>query len=262
MIKKYRNKGFTLIELIIVMAVLVILAMISITSFLDFTTSAKESIDLNNLHELNSMTSLYRLSEKITSDDVFDGLMTDDARMQALVDTGLMVKIIEAQQEDFSFEWDPNQQIWLYGNHSYNIVLTSQELSNSIKEVYDAFVDFTDIWMTEEGKIPVTNSTNGSLSWTQANSTTQWADNIFAAKFWNSYYDFVNEPGFDASSINVSDFKVFFQRDSQGNITSSVAGVYIQIGGTRSIYFANGEIVNQAHYGSYIDPNLKELIYH
>jgi prepilin-type N-terminal cleavage/methylation domain-containing protein len=260
--KKNQNKGFTLIELIIVIALIAILAMIAIPSFLDFTSRAKESTDIINLRELNTMTAMYRLSENITSDDVFEGFITDQERMQSLVNSGLLIDNIEPQQKEISFKWDINQQTWVYGNLSYNIILTPQELSSTVDEAYRAFVNFTEIWMAEESKIPITNSSNGSLSWSSANYTGTSSTNLFTAKFWNSYFEYVDVPDFNASNSSISDFKVFYERDEIGNITSSVAGVYIQIGGTRSIYFSNGEVVNNAHYSSYIDPTLKELVYH
>jgi prepilin-type N-terminal cleavage/methylation domain-containing protein len=260
--KKGNNNGFTLLELIVVIAILSVLAMITIPTLTNYTDGAKNSVDMSNVSLLNSITLIYRFNESIHEDDVFDGLTTDTARMQSLIDADLLEEIISPLQENYAFKWDLNKQIWLCIDHSYNIVLTTQALSNTVGEIFNAFEDFTAIWMEDESRMPQTNSTNGSLSWSSANYTGTASNNVFIAKFWNTYYAYVDQPGFNASNTSISDFKVFFKRDSSNNITPEVAGVYIQIGGTRTIYFSNGQVVNNVHYGVYVDSTRKELVYH
>ena len=42
------------------------------------------------------------------------------------------------------------------------------------------------------------------------------------------------------------------KRDSSGNIASEVAGVYLQLGGSRNIYFSNGTTVANQHLSTTI----------
>jgi len=256
------NKGFTLVELIVIIAILAILSMTLITNIFNYTDEAKTSVDISNVRLLNSITMLYKLNDDINTNDIFEGLTTDGQRILTLIDAGLLNEFIEPKQEDYSFKWDINKQSWIYTDHSYTILLTSQGLSNTGQEIFSSFDDFVSIWMSEESKMPLTNSTNGSLSWNSANYTGTSTTNLFIAKFWTTYFSYVDQPEFNATNAAISDFKVFFERDESGNILPSVAGVYIQVGGTRTISFANGEIVNNVHYSSYIDPNSKKLVYH
>jgi len=260
--KIMKNKGFTLLELIVVIAILAILSMTLIPSVLNYTEGAKTSVDLSNVSLLNSITMVYKLNDDINTDDIFEGLTTDDQRMQTLINAGLLDEVIEPKQVDYSFKWDINKQSWIYADHSYTIVLTSQALSKTGSEIYNSFDDFVSIWMSEEGRMPLTNTNNGSISWSSANYTGTGTTNLFIAKFWNTYYAYVDQAGYNSSNAAISDFKVFFERDASGNILPSIAGVYIQVGGTRTITFANGEVVNNVHYGTYVDPVLKKLVYH
>jgi prepilin-type N-terminal cleavage/methylation domain-containing protein len=260
--KTKKNKGFTLIELIIVIAILAILSMTLIPSIFNYTDGAKTSVDLNNASLLNSLTMVYKLNEDITSDDVFEGLTSDAERMQTLITAGLLEEAIEPMQDDYTFAWDIIKQSWIYADRSYNIVLTSQALSNTGSEIFNSFEDFVSVWMSEEGKMPLTSTTNGSLSWSSATYTGTGTTNLFIAKFWTTYYAYVDQAGFDATNTTISDFKVFFERDADGKTIPVVAGVYIQVGGTRTITFANGEVVNNVHYGTYVDPVSKTLVYH
>ena len=108
--------------------------------------------------------------------------------------------------------------------------------------------------------MPVVNSANGSSSWNSPNYTGKDLTNLFVSKFWNDYYQYVGVEGFDAKNGNISDFKVFFDRDPNGNITSRVAGVYLQVGPQRRIFFSNGVTVAQQHYNNFIDRNARELV--
>lgn len=84
--------------------------------------------------------------------------------------------------------------------------------------------------------------------------------NLFIAKFWNEYFSFAGVTDFDATNSQISNFKVFFNRDSNGAITSEAADVYLQLGSSRSIYFSNGTIVTKQHYSSYVDATTKQLV--
>ena len=145
------------------------------------------------------------------------------------------------------------------GKKDYTIVLNSSALNNTIKEIFVSFADFVSDWMSQEDKMPVVNYTNGSLSWNSALYTGTDKTNLFQAKFWNEYFQFVDAKDFSATNNQISDFKVFFKRDGNGNITSDVEGVYLQIGGDRRIYFSNGEMITNKHYSNYIDASTREL---
>lgn len=262
-----KKAGFTLIELIVVLAVLGILALIAVPRFFGLTDNAEVAADTASLKILNTATSVYEAEESKLGVEIFDGISTDQARMQILVDKGLLVEELEPQKEEASFYWNVDTQIWCYSEDQqtseprYNVLLTKSDLDGTVKATYVSFEDYMKIWMVQESGMPIVNSTNGSLSWSSANYTGEYKTNLFQAKFWNEYFEYVGVPNFNATNSDISDFKVFFKRDNLGNITSDVAGVYMQIGSARSIYFSNGEVVTNMHYSSFIDSTSRQLVY-
>ncbi len=110
--RKY-EKGFTLIELIVVISVLAIISAIAIPRIVGFTSRAAIATDTANLKILNNITSIYRVSEDIEG-NVFEGIDTDNARMQKLVDEGYIHEVIETSKRDTSFIWHTDMQKWLY----------------------------------------------------------------------------------------------------------------------------------------------------
>jgi len=146
------------------------------------------------------------------------------------------------------------------GKKNYAIVLNANAMNNTIKEVYASFADYVTDWMSKENKMPVVNYTNGSLSWSAALYTGTDKTNLFQEKFWNEYFQFVGVQDFNATNPKISDFKVFFKRDGNGNITSDIAGVYLQTGGDRRIYFSDGEMIANQHYSNYIDTSTRQLM--
>lgn len=56
------RRGFTLIEVLIVVVILSVLAAVMIPQYYDSTTSAKQSTLKHNLHTLQSMIELYRVN--------------------------------------------------------------------------------------------------------------------------------------------------------------------------------------------------------
>ncbi len=109
----YRS-GFTLIEIIMVIAAIGILAAITITSVLAFNTKARNAIDTSNVATLNKATTIYSLTEGISSQDIFDGLISDSAKIQLLIDKGYLKSTPIPQTRDAVFQWMTNAQEWQF----------------------------------------------------------------------------------------------------------------------------------------------------
>jgi len=146
-----------------------------------------------------------------------------------------------------------------HGKRIYNILLTKDNLPETIEEIYASFDEYLKYWVEKENKLPIVSSENASLSWKAANSTVTDKTNQFQAKFWKDYYDYVNVEDFNSSNPSISDFRIFFKRDENGSATSEPAGEYMQIGSSRIIRFSDGTVIKDEHYKDYIDPTTKEL---
>ncbi|MEI7885403.1 MAG: prepilin-type N-terminal cleavage/methylation domain-containing protein [Clostridia bacterium] len=259
--KERKFRGFTLVEMLVILLILAVLAAFAIPSYLGYLDNTNTTLDKLSLSRLNSFTKYYKMNKNITTTDIFEGTTTDTARMQILVASKYLDEIIIPKKKSASFSWDIANQKWLYNLDAkvYVILLTASDLPKTIEEIYFSFDDYLKEWMKNEGKLPIVASANASSTWTAANYTGTDKTNIFQAKFWNDYYKYVNVDGFNSSNASISDFKIFFKRDTQGVVTAESAGVYLQIGGNSMIRFSDGTVIKNKHYSTYIDSITKEL---
>lgn len=114
-----RQKGFTYVERIILLALIVILSLLAYPGVRAYIEGARVSTDNANLRILNDSTSIYDLSESIDGDDCFEGLTTDAARQQRLIDAGILSRPIMPLVNDRSFVWRIESQTWEYVRTPY-----------------------------------------------------------------------------------------------------------------------------------------------
>lgn len=118
------TSGFTLVELMVVVAVIGILVAIAVPVFTSNAEAAKIATDQANLKTLNSVTGLYRFSSAIVDGDVFEGIFSDDERMQELVQAGFIAETPEPLQDKAEFTWDVELQIWKLEDKGFSTPLS------------------------------------------------------------------------------------------------------------------------------------------
>ena len=112
MMSRLKNKkGFTLIELIVVIAILGSLAAISIQRFTDLAEEARVAADQATVRTLNSVTAIARMT--LSGADPFrDDNKTDEELIEFLIDGGYLSSAVTPQSKDAAFSWLIDEERW------------------------------------------------------------------------------------------------------------------------------------------------------
>jgi prepilin-type N-terminal cleavage/methylation domain-containing protein len=133
-IKDGKNNGFTLIEVVVVTAIIMALSGVFVPKILKIMLNSQIAADQATLSALNKSTTMYGIDKTITNNDIFDGIELDEERMQELVEKKYLDKIGEPKQKDVSFNWDIDDQVWVY-NSDEESESTSDMISYSFGEL-------------------------------------------------------------------------------------------------------------------------------
>lgn len=134
-----KAKGYTLIELLIVLAIVALLAGISIPSYMNSRSRAQAAVDRASIRTLNSVTVVYKYTYGKMGQDIFDGFVTDEERMQELVEKKFFKAPILPMQADAEFRWIVESQTWLLYLGGEAAPLTT--LGSTFAEISTAMID-------------------------------------------------------------------------------------------------------------------------
>lgn len=112
------NRGFSLVELVVVIAVLGVLSSIALPASIGYAERARISVDRDTVRTLNIATALYAADTGPALADVFEGHDSDDSRLALLVAEGFFSLIPRPQFRSGQFVWHVDSQQWLYSLHA------------------------------------------------------------------------------------------------------------------------------------------------
>lgn len=245
------NRGFTLIELVVLIAILGILSTIAMPKFSGFIERAKINADKSTIRTLNNTTDIYMVTKK-GGKEVFNNAENDKSRIEILSNAEFLYDNIEPQHKDGSFTWDVNNQYWYYSIREGKplVELSEGDMKDTVTNLYKTMNAY--ISNSEEDWI------NDLETREKISSYNIERENI--SEFFSGYFKSVD--GIDINKI--SNFEVFFDDNKV------LLGVYIKIksewsqsGPPRSIYFSDGTIVTGSDAdgclvgGKLIHPNEK-----
>ena len=123
--KRSTKKGFTIVELVIVIAIIAILAAVLIPTFASLIQKANTSADIQAVREMNTFLAINEVEEPKTINEVF----------KALENGGMTVKDYHPLVSGRFFFWDSKLNRVLYTDNQYNVIFpenykTADRLSN------------------------------------------------------------------------------------------------------------------------------------
>jgi hypothetical protein len=132
------KRVFSVLNLIILLLAIAVLVFLVMPGIASLFTRARSATDKENLELLNYTTTVYCISNDISRDEAFSGLNGDEARMQLLVDAGMLTSIPKPQQEGASFGWSWDSREWVLYINGAADPLT--ELGSALGEISSAMI--------------------------------------------------------------------------------------------------------------------------
>lgn len=119
------KRGFTLIELIVVIAILGIISSISVPKFVGFIQSAKISADQATVVTLNKATDILRMTLS-GYDSFLDKGKDSQYLMKKLLTDGYLSSEPEPQSKDADFHWNFDKETWslMFKDSFYEIAMS------------------------------------------------------------------------------------------------------------------------------------------
>ena len=130
---KNNRKGFTIVELVIVIAVIAILAAVLIPTFASLNKKAKVAADTQLAKHLNTA---------LATDEALNGAPKDfDAAINVLMDAGYIVANLNPTVKGYYYAWDSvNNQI-LYIDETYEVIFKSKSDVSTMDKWWIAYSD-------------------------------------------------------------------------------------------------------------------------
>ena len=113
--------------MLVVVSIVAVLIAIAIPVFNNQLAQARIAADQANVRILNSVSKAYGVSQGTISGDIFQGISTDTARINALINDGFLDEPPVVQQADKRFAWSTADQTWQTDDTSY--VLTGDSIT-------------------------------------------------------------------------------------------------------------------------------------
>jgi prepilin-type N-terminal cleavage/methylation domain-containing protein len=115
-LKDFYQKGFTLIELVVVIAIIGVLSLLIVPNVFSYVESARVAYDNANVKILNNATALLAAELDTSTIELFDGIDSDTEKMEFLLDRGYLSDIPTPKSENARYLFSMINGVWSFNN--------------------------------------------------------------------------------------------------------------------------------------------------
>lgn len=146
------KRGFGITELLTVLVIVGILSSAYFLSFADVMNNVKAKTDEANLRTLNSATKIYKELYPSQNYDIFYGIYSNSARIQALISTNCLACKTDPEQQHAKFIWSIPEQYWIIELYEAGPPLSP--LGNSFEAISSEMIDLITQFYIDHGNYP------------------------------------------------------------------------------------------------------------
>ena len=230
---KNKKKGFTLVELLVVIAILAILATVSVVGYLAFTEKAKESNDISLTTQMNTVLQANEAQDKAeTMSDVVSQL--DEA--------GLGIEKLTPTSSGYSFVWDKEtNRIFLLDEEKKVVSPEGASLSDNTENIMAIVHDGDEL-----------------TTWTEANYGVYLASGFPTTELPDSLEKAVS---FDAGELTLDEITISFLDDKDIYIAGNYDTLTISAASAGVDFYGDATFVNAttADHSLHVYGHIQEL---
>jgi len=230
------QRGFTILELIFVIAIIGVLALLIVPNVLGYVDAAKVSHDNATVKILNNSTLLYAAELDKTSIELFEGINTDQAKMQFLLDRGYLSEIPSPMQADVNFVFSMTYGIWSLSDNFlfYSSFLTDENITDLYNKGFKVV----------NGVLTPTNSGENRLLFNNT-SDTDYNINIDAT--------------YKTGSTNQSGYGVYYRATNNTSDKTAISGYCFQFDAGAGNLFTVRKVTNGKEGSAFKSISMKAI---
>jgi prepilin-type N-terminal cleavage/methylation domain-containing protein len=213
--------GFTLLELVVVMAILGVLALLIVPNVFSYVESARVSYDNANVKILNNATAMLATELDTSTVELFTGMNSDSSKMQFLMDQGYLSEIPAPKSKDAVYFFSMSKGLWSFMN---NLLFYSDFTTNdNIIDLYNkGFKVVNGVLM------PTMSGENRAL----------FSDTL------NTDYNIKIDAKYSNSSTSQSGYGVYYRATNATADKTAISGYCFQFDPGAGNYFSVRKVVN------------------
>lgn len=147
------KRGFTLVEIVLVISILLILTAIFMPNIFRYLNTAKTASDVVELSRINNATELYASSGNKSAADVFAGTTSDSEKLVILVSNGYLPSVPVPVQSGISYHFDSDAGTWTLSSGLFVDSKSAKVLYQSDFTSMDKIGVLSGAWQVVNGKL-------------------------------------------------------------------------------------------------------------